>query len=60
MRLSYGNGGWIRVDGVGLPGPLYVRLAADEQGLKGAQTRSCSLSVLMEEAAEQVASVYNA
>jgi hypothetical protein len=28
--------------------------------LKGAQTRSCSLSVLMEEAAEQVASVYNA
>jgi len=28
--------------------------------LKGAQTRSCSLSVLMEEAAEQIASVYNA
>jgi predicted RNA polymerase sigma factor len=28
--------------------------------LKGAQTRSCSMSVLMEEAAEQVASVYNA
>jgi hypothetical protein len=28
--------------------------------LKGAQTRSCSLSVLMEEAAEQIASVYSA
>jgi hypothetical protein len=32
MRVSYGNGGWIRVDGIGLPGPLYVRFAADEQG----------------------------
>jgi hypothetical protein len=32
MRLSYGNGGWIRVDGIGLPGPLYVRFAADERG----------------------------
>jgi hypothetical protein len=28
--------------------------------VKGAQTRSCSMSVLMEEAAEQIASVYNA
>jgi len=32
MRISYGNGGWVRVDGIGLPGPLYVRLAPDEQG----------------------------
>jgi hypothetical protein len=32
MRVSYGNGGWVRVDGVGLPGPLYVRFAADERG----------------------------
>jgi hypothetical protein len=28
--------------------------------LKGAQTRSCSVSVLMEETAEQVASMYSA
>src|SRR5215217_4466427 len=34
--------------------------AASPRGLKGTQTRSCSLSVLMEEAAEQIASVYNA
>ena len=32
MRVSYGNGGWVRVDGIGLPGPLYVRFAADERG----------------------------
>jgi hypothetical protein len=32
MRLSYGNGGWVRVDGIGLPGPLYVRFAPDERG----------------------------
>ena len=29
-------------------------------GLKGAQTRSCSVSVLMEETAEQVASMHSA
>jgi hypothetical protein len=32
MRVSYGNGGWVRVDGVGLPGPLYVPFANDERG----------------------------
>jgi hypothetical protein len=32
MRISHGNGGWVRVDGIGLPGPLYVRFATDEQG----------------------------
>jgi hypothetical protein len=32
MRLSYGNGGWVRVDGIGLPGPLYVRFANDDRG----------------------------
>ena len=39
-----------------------VRYRALNNGirLKGAQTRSCSLSVLMEEAAEQIASVYSA
>jgi hypothetical protein len=30
--MSYGNGGWVRVDGVGLPGPFYVRFAHDDQG----------------------------
>jgi hypothetical protein len=32
MRVSYGNGGWVQVDGIGLPGPLYVRFAPDERG----------------------------
>jgi hypothetical protein len=32
MRISYGNGGWVRVDGIGLPGPLHIRFTADEQG----------------------------
>jgi hypothetical protein len=32
MRVSYGNGGWVRVDGIGLPGPLYIRFAADDRG----------------------------
>jgi hypothetical protein len=31
MRVSYGYGGWVRVDGFGLPGPLYVRFAPDDQ-----------------------------
>ncbi len=30
MRISYGNGGWVSVEDVGVPGPLYVRLAPDE------------------------------
>jgi hypothetical protein len=32
MRVSYGNAGWVRVDGIGLPGPLYVRFANDDRG----------------------------
>lgn len=31
MRIGYGNGGWVRVDGIGLAGPLYVRFALDEK-----------------------------
>lgn len=27
MRMGVGNGGWIAVDGIGLPGPLYLRMA---------------------------------
>jgi hypothetical protein len=34
--------------------------AAAQADLKGAQTRSCSVSVLMEETAEQVASMHSA
>ncbi len=29
MRISYGHGGWVRVEDVGVPGPFYVRLAPD-------------------------------
>lgn len=32
MRLSYGYGGWVRVDEPSLPGPLYVRLRPAERG----------------------------
>lgn len=32
MQLSYGNAGWVRVDGIGLPGPLYLRLRPDPDG----------------------------
>jgi hypothetical protein len=34
MRLSYGNGGWIAVDGVDLPGPLYLRMTEREGRLR--------------------------
>lgn len=27
MDLTYGNGGWVRVEDIGLPGTLYVRMA---------------------------------
>ncbi|MGW5742894.1 hypothetical protein [Amycolatopsis sp. NPDC003861] len=27
MRIGYGNGGWVRVDGIGLPGQVYARFA---------------------------------
>lgn len=30
MRVSYGYGGWVSVEDVGVPGPLYVRLARDD------------------------------
>lgn len=32
MRIRYGNAGWVQVDGIGLPGPLYVRFAFDDDG----------------------------
>lgn len=32
VRISYGNGGWVRVDAIGLPGPFYVRFGQDEMG----------------------------
>lgn len=32
MRISYGYGGWVSVEDVGVPGPLYVRLAPDDSG----------------------------
>jgi hypothetical protein len=32
MRVRYGNGGWVRIDGVGLPGVVYARfdVSADD------------------------------
>lgn len=32
MQISYGNGGWVRVDYETLPGPLYLRLTLDDTG----------------------------
>jgi hypothetical protein len=32
VRIRYGNAGWVRVDGIGLPGPLYVRFRFDDDG----------------------------
>jgi 8-oxo-dGTP pyrophosphatase MutT (NUDIX family) len=32
VQVSYGNGGWVRVDHSYLPGPLYLRFAADDEG----------------------------
>jgi len=32
MQISYGNGGWVKVDDVDVPGSLYVRLAPDDTG----------------------------
>jgi 8-oxo-dGTP pyrophosphatase MutT (NUDIX family) len=32
VQISYGNGGWVRVDSEALPGPLYLRLAQDDAG----------------------------
>jgi hypothetical protein len=32
MRASFGNAGWVGVDGLGLPGPLYVRVRQDGTG----------------------------
>ena len=32
MQISYGNGGWVRVDSETLPGPLYLHLAQDDEG----------------------------
>lgn len=32
MRTSFGNAGWVAVDGLGLPGPLYVRVSQDGSG----------------------------
>ncbi len=30
MRIAFGYGGWVQVEDVGLPGPMYVRLAPDD------------------------------
>jgi hypothetical protein len=32
MRVSFGNAGWVAIDGLGLPGPLYVRVRQDGTG----------------------------
>jgi 8-oxo-dGTP pyrophosphatase MutT (NUDIX family) len=32
VQVSYGNGGWVRVDHSYMPGPLYLRLVADDEG----------------------------
>lgn len=32
VRASFGNAGWVGVDGLGLPGPLYVRARQDRTG----------------------------
>lgn len=32
FSLGYGNGGWIRLDDPGLPGPLYLRFAPGAEG----------------------------
>jgi hypothetical protein len=29
MRIRYGNGGWVRIDGLGLPGVVYARFDVD-------------------------------
>lgn len=34
MRISFGNGGWVAVDDMGLPGPLYVRVGDREGRLR--------------------------
>ena len=34
MRISIGNGGWVGVDGLDLPGPLYVRVRAVDGRLR--------------------------
>jgi hypothetical protein len=32
VQIGYGNAGWVRVDGIGLPGPLYLRLRPGRDG----------------------------
>jgi hypothetical protein len=32
VRIKFGKGGWVQVDGIGLPGPLYARFVFDEEG----------------------------
>lgn len=32
MRASFGNGGWVALDGLGLSGPLYVRVKPEPSG----------------------------
>lgn len=34
MRASFGNGGWVAVDDVGLPGPLYLRMSEVDERLR--------------------------
>jgi hypothetical protein len=37
MRLSIGNGGWVALDGLDLPGPLYLRMRAQGDRLRIAE-----------------------
>ncbi len=32
VRAGFGSGGWVSIDGLGLPGPLYVRVRYDDTG----------------------------
>ena len=32
MRIGYGNNGWVRIDGIGLPGPVYARFDVGTDG----------------------------
>lgn len=34
MRMSFGYGGWVGLDDIGLPGPLYVRVRTDGDRLR--------------------------
>jgi hypothetical protein len=56
VRACGGAGAWITLS-VGRSNPTIIKTSPS---VKGAQTRSCSVSVLMEETAEPVASMHSA